>query len=179
MALETACVFTLWEDFCDLGFPRQLASSLAPCVPQVGFRKRTRDFLGSHTPLELVLAAVSLLLAALLLGCLVALGVQYHKGRVGPHLSPALLAVGVGVSGGSRATKVFSGQASLPPAFLSPPNLLVVMALPKAFAFPRLTDSPLPPPPPCSLPQTHPIAPASQRPAFEWLEKSWSLWTVG
>lgn len=59
----------------------QLASSLSPCVPQVGFRKRTRDFLGSHTQLELVLAAVSLLLAALLLGCLVALGVQYHRGR--------------------------------------------------------------------------------------------------
>ncbi|XP_059019283.1 endothelin-converting enzyme 2 isoform X3 [Mustela lutreola] len=45
----------------------------------VGFRKRTRDFLGSHTQLELVLASVSLLLAALLLGCLVALGVQYHR----------------------------------------------------------------------------------------------------
>ncbi|KAF3827370.1 hypothetical protein GH733_002856 [Mirounga leonina] len=66
----------------------------SPDAVEVGFRKRTRDFLGSHTPLELVLAAVSLLLAALLLGCLVALGVQYHKGRVGPHLSPALLAVG-------------------------------------------------------------------------------------
>jgi len=51
----------------------------SPDAVEVGFRKRTRDFLGSHTPLELVLAAVSLLLAALLLGCLVALGVQYHK----------------------------------------------------------------------------------------------------
>ncbi|CAK7298705.1 Endothelin-converting enzyme 2 [Vulpes lagopus] len=50
----------------------------SPDAVEVGFRKRTRDFLGSHTQLELVLAAVSLLLAALLLGCLVALGVQYH-----------------------------------------------------------------------------------------------------
>ncbi|XP_046955360.1 endothelin-converting enzyme 2 isoform X1 [Lynx rufus] len=45
----------------------------------VGFQKRTRDLLGSHTQLELVLAAVSLLLGALLLGCFVALGVQYHR----------------------------------------------------------------------------------------------------
>ncbi|XP_054940104.1 endothelin-converting enzyme 2 isoform X7 [Physeter macrocephalus] len=45
----------------------------------VGFRKRTRHLLGSHTQLELVLAGVSLLLAALLLGCLVALWVQYHR----------------------------------------------------------------------------------------------------
>lgn len=59
----------------------QLASSLSPCVPQVGFQKRTRHFLGLHTQLELVLAGVSVLLAALLLGCLVALGVQYHRGR--------------------------------------------------------------------------------------------------
>ncbi|XP_034517668.1 endothelin-converting enzyme 2 isoform X7 [Ailuropoda melanoleuca] len=51
----------------------------SPDAVEVGFRKRTRDFLGSHTQLELVLAAVSLLLAALLLGCLVALGVQYHR----------------------------------------------------------------------------------------------------
>ncbi|XP_070365416.1 endothelin-converting enzyme 2 isoform X4 [Equus asinus] len=45
----------------------------------VGFRKRTRYFLSSRTQLELVLAGVSLLLAALLLGCFVALGVQYHR----------------------------------------------------------------------------------------------------
>ncbi|XP_059247383.1 endothelin-converting enzyme 2 isoform X5 [Mustela nigripes] len=51
----------------------------SPDAVEVGFRKRTRDFLGSHTQLELVLASVSLLLAALLLGCLVALGVQYHR----------------------------------------------------------------------------------------------------
>ncbi|XP_037695346.1 endothelin-converting enzyme 2 isoform X4 [Choloepus didactylus] len=46
---------------------------------EVGFQKRTRCLLGSHTQLELVLAGVSLLLAVLLLGCLVALGVQYHR----------------------------------------------------------------------------------------------------
>ncbi|KAK2506133.1 hypothetical protein MC885_019833 [Smutsia gigantea] len=45
----------------------------------VGFQKRKRHVLGSHTQLELVLAGVSLLLAALLLGCFVALGVQYHR----------------------------------------------------------------------------------------------------
>ncbi|XP_014638623.1 PREDICTED: endothelin-converting enzyme 2 isoform X3 [Ceratotherium simum simum] len=45
----------------------------------VGFRKRTRHFLSSRTQLELVLAGVSLLLTALLLGCFVALGVQYHR----------------------------------------------------------------------------------------------------
>ncbi|XP_070947483.1 endothelin-converting enzyme 2 isoform X2 [Macaca nemestrina] len=45
----------------------------------VGFQKGTRQLLGSRTQLELVLAGVSLLLAALLLGCLVALGVQYHR----------------------------------------------------------------------------------------------------
>ncbi|XP_058412192.1 endothelin-converting enzyme 2 isoform X3 [Diceros bicornis minor] len=45
----------------------------------VGFRKRTRQFLSSRTQLELVLAGVSLLLTALLLGCFVALGVQYHR----------------------------------------------------------------------------------------------------
>ncbi|XP_058151448.1 endothelin-converting enzyme 2 isoform X2 [Dasypus novemcinctus] len=50
-----------------------------PDSEEVGFRKRTRRLLGPHTQLELVLAAVSLLLAALLLGCLVALGVQYHR----------------------------------------------------------------------------------------------------
>lgn len=59
----------------------QLASNLSPYVPQVGFQKRTRHLLGLHTQLELILAGVSLLLVALLLGCLVALGVQYHRGR--------------------------------------------------------------------------------------------------
>lgn len=44
----------------------------------------------------------------------------------------------------------------------------------------RLSPTPLPhPPTPCPLPQTHRTALASQRPAFEWLEKSWSPWTVG
>ncbi|KAF7472489.1 Hypothetical predicted protein [Marmota monax] len=50
------------------------------CVrTMVGFRKGTRQLLGLHTQLELILAGVSLLLAALLLGCLVVLGVQYHR----------------------------------------------------------------------------------------------------
>ncbi|XP_011837326.1 PREDICTED: endothelin-converting enzyme 2 [Mandrillus leucophaeus] len=48
-------------------------------LSEVGFQKGTRQLLGSRTQLELVLAGVSLLLAALLLGCLVALGVQYHR----------------------------------------------------------------------------------------------------
>ncbi|XP_078206479.1 endothelin-converting enzyme 2 isoform X10 [Callithrix jacchus] len=51
----------------------------SPDAVEVGFRKGTRQLLGSRTQLELVLAGVSLLLAALLLGCLVALGVQYHR----------------------------------------------------------------------------------------------------
>lgn len=70
----------------------QLASNLSPCVPQVGFQKRTRHLLGLHTQLELILAGVSLLLVALLLGCLVALGVQYHRGRWAHacHLAEAL-----------------------------------------------------------------------------------------
>ncbi|XP_015990050.2 endothelin-converting enzyme 2 isoform X5 [Rousettus aegyptiacus] len=51
----------------------------SPDAVEVGFQKRTRHFLGLHTQLELVLAGVSVLLAALLLGCLVALGVQYHR----------------------------------------------------------------------------------------------------
>ncbi|XP_041911816.1 LOW QUALITY PROTEIN: endothelin-converting enzyme 2 [Arvicola amphibius] len=46
---------------------------------RVGFQKRTRRLFGSHTQLELVLAGLSLVLAALLLGCLVALWVQYHR----------------------------------------------------------------------------------------------------
>ncbi|XP_021083785.1 endothelin-converting enzyme 2 isoform X2 [Mesocricetus auratus] len=46
---------------------------------EVGFQKRTRRLFGSHTQLELVLAGLSLVLAALLLGCLVALWVQYHR----------------------------------------------------------------------------------------------------
>ncbi|XP_030678758.1 endothelin-converting enzyme 2 isoform X4 [Nomascus leucogenys] len=51
----------------------------SPDAMEVGFQKGTRQLLGSRTQLELVLAGVSLLLAALLLGCLVALGVQYHR----------------------------------------------------------------------------------------------------
>ncbi|XP_031308234.1 endothelin-converting enzyme 2 isoform X3 [Camelus dromedarius] len=51
----------------------------SPDAVEVGFRKRTGHLLGSHTQLELVLAGVSLLLAALLVGCFVALGVQYHR----------------------------------------------------------------------------------------------------
>ncbi|XP_017393827.1 EEF1AKMT4-ECE2 readthrough transcript protein isoform X7 [Cebus imitator] len=51
----------------------------SPDAVEVGFRKGTRQLLGSRTQLELVLAGVSLLLATLLLGCLVALGVQYHR----------------------------------------------------------------------------------------------------
>ncbi|XP_029418490.1 endothelin-converting enzyme 2 isoform X3 [Nannospalax galili] len=50
-----------------------------PDALEVGFQKRNRQLFGSHTQLELVLAGVSLVLTALLLGCLVALGVQYHK----------------------------------------------------------------------------------------------------
>ncbi|XP_029400609.1 endothelin-converting enzyme 2 [Mus pahari] len=46
---------------------------------EVGFQKRTRQLFGSHTQLELVLAGLILVLAALLLGCLVALWVQYHR----------------------------------------------------------------------------------------------------
>lgn len=84
MAMETACVFTPGRIsvISDPPSPHlQLASSLSPCVLQVGFQKRTRHLLVLHTQLELILAGVSLLLAALLLGCLVALGVQYHRGR--------------------------------------------------------------------------------------------------
>ncbi|EDK97581.1 endothelin converting enzyme 2, isoform CRA_e, partial [Mus musculus] len=43
---------------------------------EVGFQKRTRQLFGSHTQLELVLAGLILVLAALLLGCLVALWVH-------------------------------------------------------------------------------------------------------
>uniref|UniRef100_A0A8C6WDS1 EEF1AKMT4-ECE2 readthrough transcript protein n=1 Tax=Nannospalax galili TaxID=1026970 RepID=A0A8C6WDS1_NANGA len=46
-------------------------------LSEVGFQKRNRQLFGSHTQLELVLAGVSLVLTALLLGCLVALGVQW------------------------------------------------------------------------------------------------------
>ncbi|XP_057356565.1 endothelin-converting enzyme 2 isoform X5 [Manis pentadactyla] len=51
----------------------------SPDAVEVGFQKRKRQFLGSHTQMELILAGVSLLMAALLLGCFVALGVQYHR----------------------------------------------------------------------------------------------------
>nr|XP_010335934.1 endothelin-converting enzyme 2 isoform X3 [Saimiri boliviensis boliviensis] len=61
-----------------------------PKVNPVGFRKGTRQLLGSRTQLELVLAGVSLLLAALLLGCLVALGVQYHRDRLTVSYPPAM-----------------------------------------------------------------------------------------
>ncbi|EDK97577.1 endothelin converting enzyme 2, isoform CRA_a [Mus musculus] len=45
-------------------------------LSEVGFQKRTRQLFGSHTQLELVLAGLILVLAALLLGCLVALWVH-------------------------------------------------------------------------------------------------------
>lgn len=45
---------------------------------EVGFRKGTTQPFGPRTQLELALTGVSLLLAALLLGCLVALGLQSH-----------------------------------------------------------------------------------------------------
>ncbi|XP_026310633.1 endothelin-converting enzyme 2 [Piliocolobus tephrosceles] len=51
----------------------------SPDAMEVGFQKGTRQLLGSRRQLELVLAGVSLLLAALLLGCLVGLGVQYRR----------------------------------------------------------------------------------------------------
>nr|XP_020031435.1 endothelin-converting enzyme 2 isoform X3 [Castor canadensis] len=51
----------------------------SPDAVEVGFRKRTRQLFGLHTQLELILAGVSLLLATLLLGCLLALGVQYYR----------------------------------------------------------------------------------------------------
>ncbi|XP_078206473.1 endothelin-converting enzyme 2 isoform X3 [Callithrix jacchus] len=62
----------------------------SPDAVEVGFRKGTRQLLGSRTQLELVLAGVSLLLAALLLGCLVALGVQYHRDRLTVSYPPAM-----------------------------------------------------------------------------------------
>lgn len=107
MALETACAFTLWEDFHDWITHLQFASSRSSCVSQVGFRKRTRHLLGSHTQLELVLAGVSLLLAALLLGCFVALGVQYHRGRWAQPCHQVRGAVGALEAGG--AAKILSG----------------------------------------------------------------------
>ncbi|XP_032154307.1 endothelin-converting enzyme 2 isoform X2 [Sapajus apella] len=62
----------------------------SPDAVEVGFRKGTRQLLGSRTQLELVLAGVSLLLATLLLGCLVALGVQYHRDRLTVSYPPAM-----------------------------------------------------------------------------------------
>lgn len=73
-------IFIFWEDFCGLGSLQRSSIALS-CVSQVGFQKRTRQLFGSHTQLELVLAGLILVLAALLLGCLVALWVQYHRGR--------------------------------------------------------------------------------------------------
>jgi hypothetical protein len=81
MALETACAFTLSEHFRNLASLPSSSIELHLRVSQVGFRKRTRQLFGLHTQLELILAGVSLLLATLLLGCLLALGVQYYRGR--------------------------------------------------------------------------------------------------
>lgn len=84
MTLETGCTFFIsllsGRTSAILG-PCDAAQLLLSCVPQVGFQKRTRQVFGSHTQLELVLAGLILVLAALLLGCLVALWVQYHRGR--------------------------------------------------------------------------------------------------
>lgn len=82
--LETGCTFFIslfsGRTSAILG-PCDAAQLLLSCVPQVGFQKRIRQLFGSHTQLELVLAGLILVLAALLLGCLVALWVQYHRGR--------------------------------------------------------------------------------------------------
>lgn len=60
---------------------QQLSRPSVPLCSQVGFRKGTTQPFGPRTQLELALTGVSLLLAALLLGCLVALGLQSHTGR--------------------------------------------------------------------------------------------------
>lgn len=94
----------------------------SPCAPQVGFQKRTRHLFGLHTQLELVLAGVSLLLAALLLGCFVALAVQYQRGR---RAHPVPSPPSCGDSGGGGPLRHSLGWRAEPPspAFLSPPNL--------------------------------------------------------
>ncbi|XP_028916661.1 endothelin-converting enzyme 2 isoform X2 [Ornithorhynchus anatinus] len=51
----------------------------SPDSVEVGFRKGAGPVLGPRTQLELALGGISLLLAVLLLGCLVALGVQYGR----------------------------------------------------------------------------------------------------
>ncbi|XP_030072625.1 endothelin-converting enzyme 2 isoform X1 [Microcaecilia unicolor] len=56
--------------------------STSPDSMEIGFRKGQVHFLGLlgvRTQLELVLGLLSLLLAGLLLGCVIALGVQYNK----------------------------------------------------------------------------------------------------
>ncbi|XP_053420283.1 endothelin-converting enzyme 2 isoform X3 [Nycticebus coucang] len=68
----------------------------SPDAVEVGFQKGTRQLSRSHTQLELVLAGVSLLLAALLLGCFVALGIQYRRD---PSHSTCLTEVCVRVAG--------------------------------------------------------------------------------
>ncbi|XP_055977341.1 endothelin-converting enzyme 2 isoform X1 [Sorex fumeus] len=51
----------------------------SPDAVEVGFRERTHGRCGLRTALERSLAALALLLAALLLGCFMALGLQYHR----------------------------------------------------------------------------------------------------
>lgn len=132
MALETALI--LWEDFCDLGPPSshlQLASSLSPSVPQVGFQKRTRHLFGLHTQLEHILAGVSLLLAALLLGCLVALGIQYHRGRWAHSCHLA-----VGALEAEGLLRYSSVGAIFPQLFFLLPAFLLSWPLSKHLPFP-------------------------------------------
>ncbi|XP_078010792.1 endothelin-converting enzyme 2 isoform X8 [Phascolarctos cinereus] len=54
----------------------------SPDTMEVGFRKRSGHLLGSRTQLELTLMGISLLLAILLLGCSITLGVQYSQATV-------------------------------------------------------------------------------------------------
>ncbi|XP_033618492.1 EEF1AKMT4-ECE2 readthrough transcript protein isoform X2 [Fukomys damarensis] len=67
-------------------------------LSEVGLRKGTAQLLGAHTQLELALVGVSLLLVALLLGCLVALGVQYHR-ATGPSRGTCLTEACIRVAG--------------------------------------------------------------------------------
>lgn len=109
----------------------QLASSLYPCVPQVGFQKRPRHLLGLHTQLELILAGASLLLTALLLGCLVALGVQYHRGR---WAHACYLAVGALEAEG--LLRYSSVGPTFPQLFCLLPTFLLSWPLSKHLPFP-------------------------------------------
>lgn len=171
MALEAAWAFLpsgglLWS-----GRPPEACYSRSS-VPQGGIPEEDQSPLRLHTPAGAGLGCVSLHLAALLLGCLVALGFSTTEVGTTTPVTWPLLAVGTLEADGGDFCQLSSG---LPTSLLEGEGL---MAPCKAFASPRLTIPYPPHTPPLMSPATDPSRSTCLTEAcIQWLEKSWSPWT--